>query len=82
MSTPTDEESQTPGGSWAPFLVLAAILTFRWISTGQTGTPLRIRRWYNTKRVQLKKRLGLRDNSKYENFVAGDGANKKYKRQG
>mmetsp|Transcript_8715 Transcript_8715/g.20866 ORF Transcript_8715/g.20866 Transcript_8715/m.20866 type:complete len:82 (-) Transcript_8715:605-850(-) len=81
MST-TAAESPAAGGSWAPFLVLATILAFRWISTGQTGTPLRIRRWYNTKRVQLKKKLGLRDNSKYENFVAGDGANKKYQRQG
>ncbi|CAJ1942974.1 unnamed protein product [Cylindrotheca closterium] len=78
----TAVEAPSSGGSWAPFLVIAAILTFRWISTGETGTPLRIRRWYNTKRVQIKKNLGLRDNSKYENFVAGDGANKKYKRQG
>ena len=34
-----------------------------------------------SQRVQLKKKLGLRDDSKYK-MSAGDGANQKYKRQG
>jgi hypothetical protein len=34
-----------------------------------------------SKRVQLKKKLGYRDESKYK-MGAGDGANQKYKRQG
>jgi hypothetical protein len=33
-------------------------------------------------RVQLKKKIGLRDESIYNNFSAGDGANQRHKRQG
>eukprot|EP00980_Cylindrotheca_fusiformis_P012597 scaffold3084_cov144-Cylindrotheca_fusiformis.AAC.45 len=38
-----------PKGSWKPFIVLASLFIFRWIISGQSGPPVRIRRWWNTK---------------------------------
>lgn len=81
MSTEVSPDT-TREGSWAPFLIFGLIIALRWIMVGQSGFPIRIRRWYQTKRVQFKKRMGLRDESKYKNFAAGDGSNLKYKRQG
>ena len=83
LTMSTEDSTDTAGdGSWAPFLILVFVLVLRWIMVGESGLPIRIRRWYQTKRVQIKKRMGLRDDSKYKNFAAGDGSNLKYKRQG
>ena len=38
--------------------------------------------WLLIQRVRWRKKLGLRDESIYKNFSAGDGANQRFKRQG
>lgn len=69
-------------GSWIPTLSASLLILLWWISYGQSARAVRIRRWYNTKRVQWKKKLGLRDESIYRDGAAGDGANQNHKRQG
>jgi hypothetical protein len=71
-----------PAGSWTLLIVVSIFIFLYWISFSQSGTPMRFRRWYNMQRVQLKKKLGMRDESIYREFAAGDGANQRYKRQG
>lgn len=39
----------TPGGSWAPFVVVLALIAMYWVARGQGKTPIRMRRWYNMK---------------------------------
>jgi hypothetical protein len=34
-------------GSWLPFLIFCIVGFILWISFGQGGTPVRMRRWYN-----------------------------------
>ena len=75
------EEDQE--GSWIPFIaiVLAGILW--WVTYSASRTAVKIRRSMSSKRLQLKKKYGLRDDAKYKEMKgAGDGANQKYKRQG
>jgi hypothetical protein len=48
MSSAADS-STNPEGAWTPFIVLALLFMLRWIIVGQSGAPVRIRRWYNTK---------------------------------
>lgn len=69
-------------GSWTPLIIVSIMVFLYWMSFSQSGTPMRFKRWYNMKRVQLKKKLGMRDESIYKEFAAGDGANQRYKRQG
>lgn len=69
-------------GSWTPLIVVSIFIFVYWIAFSQSGTPKRIRRWYSMQRVQLKKKMGMRDESIYREFSAGDGANQCYKRSG
>ncbi|VEU39717.1 unnamed protein product [Pseudo-nitzschia multistriata] len=69
-------------GSWVPLLCVTVLIFLWWTSYSQSPRALRARRWYNTKRVQWKKKLGLRDESIYRDGAAGDGSNLKHKRQG
>mmetsp|Transcript_19440 Transcript_19440/g.27357 ORF Transcript_19440/g.27357 Transcript_19440/m.27357 type:complete len:80 (-) Transcript_19440:570-809(-) len=57
------------------------LVALRWIAFGEGNLPISIRRWLSMKRVELRKKLGYRDETKYK-MSAGDGANQKYKRQG
>ena len=75
----TDEPE---AGSWTPLAIALILMIFYWLAFSQSGTPVRFRRWYNMQRVQAKKKLGMRDESIYKEFSAGDGANQRYKRQG
>lgn len=43
------DTERTPGGSWAPFVVVLALLAMYWVAYGQGKTPIRMRRWYNMK---------------------------------
>jgi hypothetical protein len=81
MSSPSTYE-EVEGGSWIPMIVILAGITMWWIAYSPSPTALRIRRFYNAKRLHWKKKLGLRDESIYKNGTAGDGANQKHKRQG
>mmetsp|Transcript_53613 Transcript_53613/g.160492 ORF Transcript_53613/g.160492 Transcript_53613/m.160492 type:complete len:82 (-) Transcript_53613:1377-1622(-) len=81
MSTSSDEAEAPFDGSWTPTIAIASLLLLRWIVFGKGDTPVRIRRWYNMQRVQWRKKLGYRDDSKYK-MKAGDGSNERYKRQG
>jgi hypothetical protein len=77
-----EEEEETPQGSWTPMIIVLLLVLIRWIVFGQGSiVPVRVRRWYNMKRVKMKKEMGYRDESKYK-MKTGDGANQKYKRQG
>jgi hypothetical protein len=77
-----EEEEETPQGSWTPMIIVLLLVLIRWIVFGQGSiVPVRVRRWYNMKRVKVKKEMGYRDESKYK-MKTGDGANQKYKRQG
>eukprot|EP00978_Attheya_sp_CCMP212_P037011 scaffold171769_cov39-Attheya_sp.AAC.1 len=72
---------QGGGGSWIPLIVASCVMLLRWLLFGQGGTPVKLRRWFNIQRVSWKKKLGYRDESRYQ-MSAGDGANQRYKRQG
>lgn len=75
------DEPSSQQGSWLPLLLICFLLVLRWVVYSQGNVPVRLRRWYNTQRLELKKKLGYRDDSRYK-MGAGDGANQKYKRQG
>jgi hypothetical protein len=78
----SEEEEDTQQGSWTPMIIVLLLVLIRWIVFGQGSiVPVRVRRWYNMKRVKVKKEMGYRDESKYK-MKTGDGANQKYKRQG
>lgn len=64
-------------GSWTPTLVLLAILGLRHL----LRNSVRFQRFASNQRIHWRKRLGYRDESKYQMGV-GDGANMKLKRQG
>lgn len=36
-----------PQGSWLPLLLVALLLSIRWLYSGQGNVPVRIRRWAN-----------------------------------
>jgi len=75
------EEDQE--GSWIPFIVIVLVGLLWWINYSESRTAVKIRRSMSSKRIQLKKKYGLRDDAKYKEMKgAGDGANQKYKRQG
>eukprot|EP00535_Pseudo-nitzschia_heimii_P004541 CAMPEP_0197177638 /NCGR_PEP_ID=MMETSP1423-20130617/3177_1 /TAXON_ID=476441 /ORGANISM="Pseudo-nitzschia heimii, Strain UNC1101" /LENGTH=77 /DNA_ID=CAMNT_0042627217 /DNA_START=138 /DNA_END=371 /DNA_ORIENTATION=- len=68
-------------GSWIPTLAVCFLMLLWWISCSPSSRAVRIRRWYNTKRVHWKTKFGLRDETIYRG-AAGDGANQSHKRQG
>jgi len=72
---------QEEEGSWTPFIILTIILLLRWLAFSNGDVPVKFRRWYSMQKVQWKKQLGYRDESKYK-MGAGDGANQRHKRQG
>ena len=79
MSTQTtDDEIE---GSWIPTIVIILIFTARWFFTSQGDLAVSLRRMMQMRKIETKKKLGLRDDSKYKHHV-GDGASQKYQRQG
>mmetsp|Transcript_56603 Transcript_56603/g.120187 ORF Transcript_56603/g.120187 Transcript_56603/m.120187 type:complete len:85 (-) Transcript_56603:419-673(-) len=64
-------------GSWAPTLLLIAFLAFRYLSQNS----VKFQRFVSNQRIHWRKKLGYRDESKYQMGV-GDGANLELKRQG
>jgi hypothetical protein len=44
-----DGTEPTLGGSWAPLVVVLALIAMYWVAYGQGSTPIRMRRWYNMK---------------------------------
>mmetsp|Transcript_25583 Transcript_25583/g.37965 ORF Transcript_25583/g.37965 Transcript_25583/m.37965 type:complete len:80 (+) Transcript_25583:88-327(+) len=77
----TIENEDVLKGSWAPTITVVIILIMRWLITSQGNLAVSLRRMMQMQKLQTKKKLGLRDDSKYK-MGAGDGANQKYKRQG
>mmetsp|Transcript_9188 Transcript_9188/g.10721 ORF Transcript_9188/g.10721 Transcript_9188/m.10721 type:complete len:81 (-) Transcript_9188:1036-1278(-) len=69
-------------GSWVPILYISVFILVWWVSYSQSTKAIRVRRWFTTKKVKWKKKIGLRDESIYRNGAAGDGANQQHKRQG
>ena len=67
-------------GSWWPVLVIAALLALRMVIYSPNAAGAR--RWIQMRKVQLRKQLGYRDDSKYASGGAGQGASAKVKRQG
>mmetsp|Transcript_2795 Transcript_2795/g.7751 ORF Transcript_2795/g.7751 Transcript_2795/m.7751 type:complete len:81 (-) Transcript_2795:1179-1421(-) len=80
MSTASATEAAE--GSWTPTVIILLLVLTWWIATGKGDFPTKTRRWLNLQRITIKQQLGMRDDSLYRNFNAGDGANQKYKRQG
>jgi len=64
-------------GSWTPTIVIAIFLLFKYVFSNS----LRLQRFYGTQKLYWRKRLGYRDETKYQMGV-GDGANLNLKRQG
>eukprot|EP00804_Cyclotella_cryptica_P026792 CCRYP_007975-RA/>CCRYP_007975-RA protein AED:0.42 eAED:0.42 QI:0/-1/0/1/-1/1/1/0/74 len=64
-------------GSWWPTIILATYLIASYVFRNSTT----VQRFIGKQKIYLKKRLGYRDDSKYQMGV-GDGANMKLKRQG
>ena len=64
-------------GSWTPTLLLLAFLALRHL----LGNSIKFQRFVSNQRIQWRRRLGHRDDTKYQMGV-GDGANMNLKRQG
>ncbi|KAL7474270.1 hypothetical protein ACHAW6_000248 [Cyclotella cf. meneghiniana] len=64
-------------GSWLPAIILATYLIACHVSRNYTTAQ----RFIQNQKIYWRKRLGYRDDSKYQMGV-GDGANMKLKRQG
>jgi hypothetical protein len=46
----SEEEEETPQGSWTPMIIVLLLVLIRWIVFGQGSiVPVRVRRWYNMK---------------------------------
>jgi hypothetical protein len=67
-------------GSWWPLLLIVALITLRLVIYSPNAVGLR--RWFQLRKVQLRKQLGYRDDSKYASGGAGQGASAIVKRQG
>lgn len=67
-------------GSWGPFLLIVTLIVLRWVF--YSPNAVNVRRWLQIQKVQLRKKLGFRDDSKYTSGGAGQGASAKVKRQG
>jgi len=68
-------------GSWIPIIVIGILFLLRWIFYDQGSTAISIRKWWNYRKIQLRNKLGYRDDTKYQMNV-GAGASNNYKRQG
>ena len=68
-------------GSWVPFLLICVFLIIRWLTYSKSDIPIKFRRWLGGQKVQVKKKLGYRDDEKYK-MSAGSGADQRLKRQG
>ena len=64
-------------GSWTPTIIVATILIIRYL----LRNSITLQRFIGRQKIYWRKRLGYRDESKYQMGV-GDGANMKLKRQG
>lgn len=64
-------------GSWTPALILLAFLAIRHL----LKNSISFQRFVSNQKIHWRKRLGYRDESKYQMGV-GDGANMKLTRQG
>eukprot|EP00956_Cyclotella_meneghiniana_P042429 scaffold248459_cov84-Cyclotella_meneghiniana.AAC.3 len=64
-------------GSWAPTIIIATLLIFR----NLLNNSVSFQRFVGNQKIYWRRRLGYRDDSKYQ-MGAGDGANLKLKRQG
>lgn len=64
-------------GSWTPTIIVAIILIIRYL----LRNSITLQRFIGRQKIYWRKRLGYRDESKYQMGV-GDGANMKLKRQG
>ena len=79
----TNEAASAAGqGSYFPMFLVLGIILAKWLGTGTDDIPVRFRRWYGIQRVTLRKKLGYRDESIYRPGTAGDGSNRRHKRQG
>ncbi|KAL3776616.1 hypothetical protein ACHAWO_012248 [Cyclotella atomus] len=64
-------------GSWTPTIILATFLLVRYL----LNNSIAFQRFVGNQKIHWRKRLGYRDDSKYQ-MGAGDGSNVKLKRQG
>ena len=64
-------------GSWTPTILILTILTIRYLF----HNSIKCQRFVSNQKIYWRKRLGYRDESKYQMGV-GDGANMSLKRQG
>lgn len=78
----SDTEKKDMVGSYVPMVLILLIILAKWLWGGTDDIPVRFRRWYGLQRVTFRKKLGYRDESIYRPGTAGDGSNRKHKRQG
>ncbi|EJK46390.1 hypothetical protein THAOC_34938 [Thalassiosira oceanica] len=64
-------------GSWTPTILIASALLVRYLHSNSVS----FQRFVSQQRIHWRRRLGYRDNTKYQMGV-GDGANMSLKRQG
>lgn len=64
-------------GSWTPAILLVALFFIKYLFTNS----IKFQRFYGTQKIMIRKRMGYRDETKYQMGV-GDGANMNLKRQG
>ena len=64
-------------GSWTPTVLIASVLLVRYLHSNSVS----FQRFVSQQRIHWRRRLGYRDNTKYQMGV-GDGANMSLKRQG
>ena len=64
-------------GSWKPTIILLTLLSIRYLYQNSIS----FQRFISNQKIHWRKRLGYRDDTKYQMGV-GDGANMKLKRQG
>ena len=64
-------------GSWTPTIIIITLLSIRYL----LQKSIKFQRFVGNQKIIWRKRLGYRDESKYQMGV-GDGANMELKRQG
>ena len=64
-------------GSWIPTIIIISTLLIRY----SLSKSIKFQRFVSTTKISIKKKLGYRDDAKYQMGV-GDGANMNLKRQG
>jgi hypothetical protein len=65
-------------GSWTATIIITTILTIRYL----LRNSIKFQRFVGSQKIYWRKRLGYRDETKYQTGSVGDGANLKLKRQG